>query len=125
VSILDTIDGALADYEASGDAMRWVPEAGRTEEKRPADAAALIEAFGQSMTQAAAEITRMFDALRPVVQAQAKLHAKFLHSMSVAFYPKQHQRCVTCHPWRKPKPLAVNGREYQRRLRARRRRNRR
>ena len=26
MSILDTIDGALADYETSADAMRWTPE---------------------------------------------------------------------------------------------------
>ena len=37
MSILDTIDGALRDYEASGDAMRWVPEEKRqaTPETQP------------------------------------------------------------------------------------------
>lgn len=42
MSILDTIDGALRDYEASGDAMRWVPE-----EKREAP-----QAVGFSFDQA-------------------------------------------------------------------------
>lgn len=35
--------------------------------------------------------------------------------------PRRHRRCKTCHPELGPRPLAVDGREYQRRLRNRRR----
>jgi hypothetical protein len=50
--------------------------------------------------------------------------AKMVHDLHLLFFPPQHRRCWTCHPLRRPKPLAVNGHEYQRRLKARRRRKR-
>jgi hypothetical protein len=39
-------------------------------------------------------------------------------------HPRKHNRCRTCHPEQYPRPLAVDGREYQRRLRSRRKRGR-
>lgn len=47
------------------------------------------------------------------------------HDLSAALFPRRHRKCLTCHPGRKPKPLAVDGREYRRRQRARTRRRRR
>lgn len=35
--ILDTINGALRDWETSDDAMRWVPQDERTDENRPSE----------------------------------------------------------------------------------------
>lgn len=51
--------------------------------------------------------------------------AKMLHDVHLLFFPARHGRCLRCHPERKPKPLAVDGHEYRRRLAARRRRRRR
>jgi hypothetical protein len=60
-------------------------------------------------------------ALKPVVDWAARM----LHDLHRVFFPKRHGRCWTCHPRRKPKPLAVDGHAYQRRLRNRRKRRRR
>jgi hypothetical protein len=123
--ILDQIDGALRDFETSTDAMRWVPEGKR--EFKPAHTGAT--AVGLALTVDTAEFTRALNelgaavarAFRPVFEDTARQ----FHALSAALFPVQHRRCVTCHPSRKPKPLAVDGHEYQRRLRARRRRRRR
>lgn len=44
------------------------------------------------------------------------------HAMHAHMYPGLHHRCRMCHPWAYSKPLAVDGREYRRRQRARLRR---
>lgn len=62
-----------------------------------------------------------YRALKPVLDWAARM----LHDVHRLFFPKRHGRCWTCHPWRKPKPLAVDGHAYQRRLKARRKRKRR
>jgi hypothetical protein len=119
--ILDQIDGALRDFDTSGDAMRWwVPEG----ERRPwPDAVAPVagtidtEEFTRALNELGAAITRAF---RPVIEDTVRQ----FHALSAVLFPSQHRRCVTCHPGRKPKPLAVDGHEYQRRLAARRRRKR-
>lgn len=113
--ILDQIDGALRDFDTSGDAMRWVPEGGR----RPWPDAVTIdtEEFTRSLNEFGEAVIRAF---RPVIEDTARQ----FHALSAALFPVQHRRCATCPPGRKPKPLAVNGHEYQRRLKARRRRRR-
>jgi hypothetical protein len=45
-----------------------------------------------------------------------------IHDHHAAAFPKFHRHCPTCHPEMAPRPLAVNGREYHRRQRARTRR---
>jgi hypothetical protein len=48
---------------------------------------------------------------------------RWLHDFDRKCYPRKHRRCHVCHPkW--SRPLAVNGREYRRRQRARQRRQR-
>ncbi len=116
MSILDAIDGALHDYAVSTDAMRWAPEESRTA------SAPSLDDIGAIFRRLTEDWQRMAEAMRPVVEAHAKACAKFTHSIDRGLWPDRHRRCVTCQPWRKPKPLAVNGHEYQRRLRARRRR---
>lgn len=178
-SMLDAIDGALRDSVVSKDAMRWVPEGGRTArpERAPgsgpwfdlsgativlnrtlstppagnlpawtpfrsppvfagaitgelfpgaaARLAALVPApapaSATDLRQALADFGRIVaDAFRPLFDYLARM-AHGIHRM---LFPSRHRRCWTCHPERKPKPLAVNGNEYQRRQRARRRRRR-
>lgn len=88
MSILDTIDGALRDYETSGDAMRWAPEG-----KRAAVAAADVPVFDLSGFAGAVE--RMAEAIRPVVEAQARMCVQFTHAIDRGFFPEAHRRCVT------------------------------
>lgn len=135
--ILETIDGALLDFDLSTDAMRWCPEGKRVPVPRGTPAA-VTPLDGATWTAPApvtvdvfvdtAQFTRLLNefietlsrAVRPVLDDAAR----GLHALSAALFPGQHRRCLTCRPSRKPKPLAVDGHEYQRRLRARRRRKR-
>jgi hypothetical protein len=71
----------------------------------------------EAMNELAAAAYR---ALKPVLDRVARM----FHDVHRFFFPKQHGRCWTCHPARKPKPLAVDGRQYHRRQMARRRRRR-
>jgi hypothetical protein len=126
--ILDSIDGALRDWEVSADAMRWLPEGERVAAPAVVPAAAIRPPVPVAVTMDAGELARalrdlgemMARAFRPVFEGAVKL----FHDLSAALFPVQHRRCWTCYPERKPKPLAVDGHEYQRRLAARRRRKR-
>lgn len=115
LGILDSIDGALRDFETSRDAMRWVPEEKR-EAAPPEPPAAVavslhvdIESFAGAVQEAAAVLWRFFDdigtallGLLPVMVAPAEAAGR----------------------GERGGKLAVDGREYQRRLHARRRRKR-
>jgi hypothetical protein len=122
--ILDSIDGALRDYETGADAMRWVP--GDRRELRPASPAARAGIVLVPVPVDTGELHRALNelggmlarALCPGIEGAAKV----FHDLGAALYPSLHRRCLTCHPGRKPKPLTVDGHEYQRRLAARRRR---
>jgi len=168
-SALDSIDGALRDYEMSADAMRWVPESARCRVTAASDGSAYVRSpditaswpelppltfltagqrellgslpgsplrIGPAAALAAPgalpdffrEFARLVDgACRAVIVAvlpAAERAARQVHDLSAALAPAEHRRCLTCHPSRKPKPLAVNGHEYHRRQMARRRRRR-
>lgn len=118
-SILDSIDGALHDWETSPDAMRWSPRLAEVKHRavdgaapeRPAVTGTGLAEFGRAIGEA----------FRPLLDWAKRM----FHDLSRLIFPDQHRRCVTCHPSRKPKPLAVDGHEYQRRLKARRRRRKR
>lgn len=130
-AVLGQIDRTLRDSTVSGDAMRWTPEGGKQPEPSgpPAPwhdlrgAVIVFEVnvdtaeFTRALNGLAAAVTRTF---LPVVSDTVK----GFHALSAALSPGLHRRCVTCRPARVPKPLAVDGREYQRRLAARRRRRR-
>ena len=127
--IIDTIDGALRDYETSNDAMRWQPPEDRTAEPpRVAVPAPIaidmsridmsgfvrgIEQMGEAMGRA------LNDAFAPLRKLTAAV-AVIAHMQE----PGSHGHCRTCHPEQAPQPLAVNGHDYRRRQRARVRRKR-
>jgi hypothetical protein len=59
---LDAIDGALADYDVSPDAMRWSPEPEKVAPQRPAiDLSGFIAAM-QRLADATYEFKRAWDA---------------------------------------------------------------
>lgn len=74
--ILDTIDGALADWTTSGDAMRWSPEPGTMSQRTPPTAAlhfVIIDethAFTQAMREMIKSLARL---LRAADRARASL----------------------------------------------------
>lgn len=96
----------------------WDAELAAARERRERQLAGSdMTVFARSENEFAAAVSRAF---KPVLDYVARL----LHDVHRVFFPKRHGRCWTCHPWRKPKPLAVDGHAYQRRMRARRRRRR-
>ena len=83
-------------------------------------------------SQLGAQITQMAraaaEAMRPLGAALKSLSEAFArsgHVVHAAQYPREHIRCATCHPMANPGPLCINGREYHRRQRARKRRRKR
>lgn len=179
-SILDSIDGALHDWETSPDAMRWSPRPAEVKQRAVVGAPSVTLRPGLSLAGAGgpwtavagdmlfshpgtsreelpslaagilrlADVSRTFsgppfpsaadhmartetaltdvgrvigDAFRPLLDWAKRM----FHDLSRLLFPRQHRRCWTCHPSRKPKPLAVDGHAYQRRLKARRKRRRR
>jgi hypothetical protein len=76
---------------------------------------------GQVAEQATVFGTVLLRAVTPVLGG----FARAVHDAHRALFPREHRRCRTCRPPRGPGLLAVDGREYRRRLKARRRRKRR
>jgi hypothetical protein len=123
--ILDVIDGTLRDYAVSGDAMRWSPDP----EAREADT------DGGASLLLSVDVSGFVEGLRQVCEAIARLGAvcaKAMRPMDLLAAlctgrherPRDRARCPRCNPRGNPGALAVNGREYQRRLRNRRKRGR-
>jgi hypothetical protein len=77
-------------------------------------AGAALQRFGATMVSVAeacgATVGKMVTVLAPVA-----------HAVDADRNPREHIRCHRCHPQANPKPLPINGHEYHRRQRARRR----
>jgi hypothetical protein len=121
--VLESIDGALRDFETSTDAMRWLPEDKRA--PSPAGERAhdpLAVALTVDVEEFARSLNELIDVLARAFRAVVEDAARQVRSLSAALFPARHRRCRTCQPgW---KPLAVDGREYHRRQQARRKRKR-
>jgi hypothetical protein len=101
----DTVRPAIAEmYAEIAETSR------RLLEEKAREWARSLQALGEAIGKA----------LIPVLRAMTES----FHALSAALMPREHRRCVTCHPGRKPKPLAVNGHEYRRRQLNRRKRGR-
>lgn len=139
---LDLIDGALRDYELSSDAMRWQPDravcdgtgytrggASRTEGRiRLQGMTASLVIYDEVTTfttgmqaagQAFQALARGFQSLSGV---QLTVTGTISHNIHRIYWPRQHIRCTECHPDANPRPLAINGAQYRRKQKARRRR---
>jgi hypothetical protein len=137
-SVLASIDDTLAGYDGSvsgegGDAMRWSPQRVICGGGKPlaisARPAATIESiiritldtsrFEAAMRELGRAFTRMtFAAAKAVPSIEALAHVLLMPDR------KHRVRCRACNPAGNPPPLAVDGREYRRRQKARQRRNR-
>lgn len=112
--VLEAIDNAVEDWETSGDAMRWTPEVPDIYAALgPERMAALQHAFRQvsvTVRVMVRQYTRAFGRM-----------AHRLHRLHAAQHPKEHLRCRTCRPHANPAPLCIDGHEYNRRRRRRKR----
>jgi hypothetical protein len=81
----------------------------------------------QAVVQFAELARAVAEAMRPLGAAFKSLSEAFArtgHIVHAAQYPRAHIRCATCHPIANPGPLCINGHEYHRRQRNRRKRRR-
>ena len=117
MSIIDTIDNALDDWQTSADAMRWTPDAEHARPTMPRPTVAMVarfvvdmEPFRRAMEQIAKTIAETAERLRPWLE-------KFAHEL-----PEHDKtRCARCSPQANPPTLCIDGREYHRRRKGRRR----
>lgn len=113
--ILDTIDGALLDWRTSGDAMRRTAEPAAA--VRPVRVTAHFRVDGWQ--DLCVRVT-VYSEKEP--EEVARRMARF-RQRGWSARPASH--CGECNPAGNPGPLAVDGHDYQRRLKARRKRRRR
>ena len=127
--ILDLIDCALEDCSASDDAMRWNPEPARVicDGGRPLRperwspwrhgawgyTVTVIDATGEAVEGATVTFS-----VSPETRAAVSRMFHFDHPLS----RRRYSRCPLCNPRGNPGRLAVDGREYARRRKARKRR---
>lgn len=136
--VLASIDGALHDYQTSGDAMRWtadrvICDGGRPLRigRRPAD---ILRDLGLAFSseEAAASLATLGRQFQVLGQAMTDAYAPMIksaleaaHAFDLALRPALHRRqCARCRPAACAKPLCINGHEYRRRQRNRRKRRR-
>jgi hypothetical protein len=134
-STLAAIDGALRDYETSGDAMRWVPEAGKVicdggqplQLLPPVGCSTVLwgaptlmrvptmDVLSASQFQRA--IANFAVAFEETASQFAAITAIVNHDMALAFFPGLHGQkgCRRCNPRSYSAPLAINGDAYRRR----------
>lgn len=107
--VVDAIDNALYDWETSADAMRWAPDAPRVPQVQPpqitltVDTAPFVEAMCR-IAEAAAEV--------------AKKVAPVMRRIGADFARQQERAAMRRH---QPIPLSIDGHEYHRRRKGRRR----
>lgn len=111
--ILDTIDNAITDYNVSGDAMRWTPEANAAEES------ARVVRLDNSNSRFVPHLPlRLFFSV--AIQAKVDAFSKALIEAMRAVI--QLIEIAQARPRRGsgPPPLPVDGNAYRRRVRNRR-----
>jgi hypothetical protein len=78
----------------------------------------------EQMRPRIAEVGRAFGAVGKSFKVLAeRSHVQIAPRLYGDDYRRHHRICRLCNPAGNPKPLAVNGGEYRRRTRARRRKN--
>jgi len=138
VSIDEAIDGYVSEDESvSYDAMRWQPEepdnvrAVRhdvrvTNTMDPEAIARALRPIGVMVQQQAEALQKTFGTLAKMInRSVGHVHTSIAPMHYGDDYRRHRRGCRLCNPPGNPKPLAVNGAEYRRRTRARRRKNRR
>lgn len=130
-SVLASIDGALTDYgyiDHGGSAMRWRPGPPEGEDDPCAggalvDVTALFTAAFHYRTRDGYDVCARVVVYSEADRAEmARKTARSAREAGWRLRPASH--CEECNPRGNPGPLPVNGHEYHRRLRNRRKRGR-
>ena len=138
-AVLEAIDGALADYGTSADAMRWSPDPELVAPAPPVmigvrvDAEAFtrqLAAVMDGMAEVGRQVSAMFAGLNQAALTISgplmKLGADLAHAADVQKRPRWHRRrCPRCNPRGFTSTASPEMRDYRRRLKARARRKRR
>jgi hypothetical protein len=135
--ILAKIDGALTDYGyidhgEVGSSMRWRPEPPEPEDGHDGECGPIPdEARGSHVITLHFKVPRMGWNVHICAEARSAdavprmtRNMKAMYGKRRGWYPRPVSHCEECNPRGNPGPLAVNGSEYQRRLRNRRKRGR-
>ena len=138
--VLDAIDGALRDYDTSHDAMRWVPDRVICDGGQPLrigwhqpgsitvltpTVIAVDDATAAAFTALAQRFQALGRATVDMWEPAAKAIADLAHAIDRGINPGLHNRwCARCRPLANPRPLCIDGAEYRRRQRNRRKRRR-
>jgi hypothetical protein len=135
-SVLVSIDETLDDYITwngrSADAMRWTAGT-RTPRMRvtvqqpdPEALARSVRVIGDAMRLQAESLKSAFTSIAKMLKEVANAnHPSLAPAIYGDDYRRHRRACRRCNPAGNPKPMRVNGAEYQRRTRSRRRGNRR
>lgn len=118
--IVDTIDHALRDWETSPDAMRWAPTADA--DQADADAAHLSYAFPARWVLGMPTAPFLTVDLQPFQDELARALEVVLDWVIANRRLIDAWRGLPSYDDHHPKPLPINGQDYHRRRRARRRR---
>lgn len=82
----------------------------------------LMERWYELATQARSAARQIARTLAPQLRVYTRdMHRIAAQSLSQADYKRHRRRCAVCNPAGFPPPLCVNGHEYHRRQKARRR----
>lgn len=136
--IISSIDDTLAGYEgaviaAGGDMMRWSPQRVICDSGKPLAVerkpVALIKSISVTVDTgqfdaAIRAMARAFAEFSASIRKSAPAITRLAHLIATADDRKHRARCRTCNPHGNPEPLAIDGREYNRRRKARQRRKR-
>lgn len=134
LTVVDSINHALADCELGPDAMRWTTEADTLPDPDPGvllnRQLVAISIDGRRLV--VFDMTPAIEGARRAVEAMATMARTFARSFQAAMPALerlvhdlvQHQhgraRCPRCNPKGNPPPLAIDGHAYHRRTAARR-----
>ena len=129
---LAAIGAALDSWESGEDAAEWNADGGPDDLAEGPFTAAQLAAFATAARHCGAVIQSLADTMRPVAVAYGKMIGQWSAAFAAMSHPlldaadrKHHARCPVCNPCANEPPLCIDGNEYHRRQKARRRRNRR
>jgi hypothetical protein len=131
-SIDETLDGYVTWDGRSADAMRWTA-GGRSPRMRvtvqqpdPEALARSVRLIGDAMRLQAESLKSAFTSIAKMFKGVVNAnHPSLAPAIYGDDYRRHRRACRRCNPAGNPKPLRVNGADYQRRTRSRRHRNRR
>lgn len=128
MSVVDSINHALNDYDLGPDAMRWTTDADTLPDPNPPRMGwALVFDNRPLLVVATIDTTRFVTAMRDLQRTLATTRERITRNLAPfidrLYHDLQHQhgttRCRRCNPTGNPPPLTIDGHAYHRRQRRR------